>query len=114
MPDAENPVRAEFWGDEITDLSFFDIDTQRRGEKAGEIRLSPSAEVIIEDRTALADKIENLAKGVRGKKLRRLRKHCFRRRTASGRAQCFQIPTSLFRFYMIKPKPYLIISTEIL
>lgn len=68
MPDAENPVRAEFWGDEITDLSFFDIDTQRRGEKAGEIRLSPSAEVIIEDRTALADKIENLAKGVRGKK----------------------------------------------
>ena len=27
MPDAENPVRAEFWGDEITDLSFFDIDT---------------------------------------------------------------------------------------
>ena len=68
MPDAENPVRAEFWGDEITDLSFFDIDTQRRGEKAGEIRLSPSAEVIIEDKTALADKIENFAKGVRGKK----------------------------------------------
>ena len=68
MPDAENPVRAEFWGDEITDLSFFDIDTQRRGEKAGEIRLSPSAEVIIEDRTVLADKIENLAKSVRGKK----------------------------------------------
>lgn len=68
MPDAENPVRAEFWGDEISDLSFFDIDTQRRGGKAGEIRLSPSAEVIIEDKTALADKIEQLAKSVRGKK----------------------------------------------
>lgn len=68
MPDAENPVRAEFWGDEISDLSFFDIDTQRRGGKAGEIRLSPSAEVIVEDKTALADKIEQLAKSVRGKK----------------------------------------------
>ena len=68
MPNAVNPVRAEFWGDEITDLSFFDIDTQRRGEKAGEIRLSPSAEVIIEDKTELADKIEKLAKSVRGKK----------------------------------------------
>ena len=68
MPNAENPVRAEFWGDEITDLSFFDIETQRRGEKAGEIRLSPSAEVIIEDKTVLADKIERLAKSVRGKK----------------------------------------------
>lgn len=68
MPDAENPVRAEFWGDEISDLSFFDIDTQRRGGKAGGIRLSPSAEVIIEDKTALADKIEQLAKSVRGKK----------------------------------------------
>ena len=67
MPDAENPIRAEFWGDEITDLSYFDIDSQRRGEKSGEIRLSPSAEIIIEDKNVLAEKLEKLAGSLRGK-----------------------------------------------
>ena len=67
MPNAEYPVRAEFWGDEITDLSFFDIETQRRFKKAGKIRLSPSTEIIIGDRNALADKILQLASSVRGK-----------------------------------------------
>ena len=57
MPDSDNPVRAEFWGDEITDLNYFDIETQRRIEKAEKIILTPSAEIIIEDKDALADKI---------------------------------------------------------
>ena len=67
MPDAEYPVRAEFWGDEIDDLSYFDIETQRRFKKAGEIRLTPSAELIIEDRQALADRIISRAKQLRGR-----------------------------------------------
>lgn len=67
MPDSENPVRAEFWGDEITDLSYFDVETQRRGEKAGKIKLSPSAEIIIEDKASLADKIVKAAGSLRGK-----------------------------------------------
>ena len=41
MPDSEYPVRAEFWGDEITDLSYFDLETQRRFKKAGKIKLTP-------------------------------------------------------------------------
>ena len=57
MPDSDNPVRAEFWGDEITDLNYFDIETQRRTEKADKIILTPSSEIIIEDKDALADKI---------------------------------------------------------
>ncbi len=57
MPDSDNPVRAEFWGDEITDLNYFDIDSQRRIEKAQRITLTPSAEIIIEDKDELADKI---------------------------------------------------------
>ena len=28
MPDSDYPVRAEFWGDEICDLSYFDLETQ--------------------------------------------------------------------------------------
>ena len=67
MPDAENPVRAEFWGDEILDLSYFDIESQRRFKKAGKIKLSPSAEIIIEDREALADKIIHKANLLRSK-----------------------------------------------
>ena len=57
MPDSEHPVRAEFWGDEITDLNYFDIETQRRIEKAERIILTPSAEIIIEDKDVLADRI---------------------------------------------------------
>lgn len=67
MPDSEHPVRAEFWGDEITDLSFFDIETQRRFKKAGKIKLSPSTEIIIDDREKLADTIVHKAKLLRSK-----------------------------------------------
>ncbi|WP_253289160.1 transcription-repair coupling factor [Lachnoclostridium sp. MSJ-17] len=67
MPDADYPVRAEFWGDEITDLSYFDIETQRRFKKAGTIHLTPSTEIIIEDREELAEKIVHKAGLLRGK-----------------------------------------------
>lgn len=67
MPDSEYPVRAEFWGDEITDLSYFDIESQRRFKKAGKIRLSPSVEILIDDKEALADKIIHKAGLLRGK-----------------------------------------------
>ena len=67
MPDSDYPVRCEFWGDEITDLSYFDIETQRRFKKADKITLSPSTEIVIEDRATLADKIEHKAKLLRSK-----------------------------------------------
>ena len=67
MPDAEHPVRAEFWGDEISDLSFFDLDTQRRFKKAGKVRLTPSAELVVGNRAELADRIDALAGKLRGK-----------------------------------------------
>ena len=67
MPDSEYPVRAEFLGDEITDLSYFDIETQRRFKKSGKIRLTPSTEIIIDDREALADKITHKAGLLRGR-----------------------------------------------
>ncbi len=57
MPDSENPVRVEFWGDEITDLHYFDIESQRRIEKIENVLLTPSTEIIIDDRIELADKI---------------------------------------------------------
>lgn len=67
MPDSDYPVRAEFWGDEITDLSYFNLETQRRFKKAGRIKLTPSTEIIIENKDELADKIIHKANLLRSK-----------------------------------------------
>ncbi|MBQ2688110.1 MAG: transcription-repair coupling factor [Clostridia bacterium] len=64
-PGFENPVRAEFWGDEIDSLSYFDIITQRRTESVEHVTLCPSSEVIISDREELAKKIEKKASYLR-------------------------------------------------
>ena len=77
MPDSKYPVRVEFWGDEITDLSYFDIESQRRFEKAGKIRLTPSTEIIIEDKDALADKIVHKASLLRGKNTAKAREKLY-------------------------------------
>ncbi len=66
MPDAENPVRAEFWGDEITALNYFDIETQRRIGETDDIILTPSVEIIIDDKDEVADRIQKKALRLRG------------------------------------------------
>ena len=38
MPDSDYPIRAEFWGDEITDLNYFDVETQRRTDKVEQVK----------------------------------------------------------------------------
>lgn len=67
MPDYDYPVRVEFWGDEITEINYFDIDTQRSFKKADKISLSPSTEIIIDNKTELADIIEHKANLLKGK-----------------------------------------------
>lgn len=78
MPDSENPVRAEFWGDEIDSLNYFDIETQRRTEPAEKIILSPSSEIIIEDKTSLAEKIEKKASLLRSKNAQKAKEILYR------------------------------------
>ncbi len=67
-PDSPAPIRAEFWGDEIDSLNFFDITTQRRGEPVEEITLAPSSEIFISDREDLAKAIEKKASLLRAEK----------------------------------------------
>ncbi len=67
MPDGKNPVRVELWGDEITDINYFELETQRRYEKADEIILTPSTEILVEDNEELADKIMKKASYLKGK-----------------------------------------------
>ncbi len=66
-PDSPNPVRADFWGDTVDSLQYFDIDSQRSIEPVEEINLLPAAELIINDRPSLAGKLRSLAKSLRGK-----------------------------------------------
>ncbi len=67
-PDSEQPIRTEFWGDTIDSMAYFDIITQRRGENAEEIRITPATEIIFENDLDFAEKIEELAASLKGKK----------------------------------------------
>lgn len=65
-PDRERPLRMELWGDEIDTIAEFDILSQRRTDTVDSIRITPSCEIFTHGRDDLADKIEALAKKVRG------------------------------------------------
>ena len=67
------PVRIEFWGDEIDTISYFDIITQRRTTPAEKIFLAPVTEVLIDDPEALADKLTALKKGLKTKNADKVR-----------------------------------------
>ncbi len=66
-PGSPTPVRVEFWGDEIDTLAHFDPETQRRTENLPQVRVTPSNEALISDRKALARRIRDHAKSLRGK-----------------------------------------------
>ncbi len=66
-PDAAQPARLEFWGDEIDTISLFDVETQRRTETIEELLLAPAVEALAGDPAALAEKIRRLAASLRGK-----------------------------------------------
>ncbi len=71
---ADKPVRIELWGDEIDSISEFETDTQRRTDSLEKIEISPASEVLYNSEE-LADKIEALAKKVRGKRMELVREH---------------------------------------
>ncbi len=71
---ADKPVRIELWGDEIDSISEFDTDSQRRTDSLESISISPASEILY-DGNELADKIEALAKKVRGKHMDKVREH---------------------------------------
>lgn len=78
MPDSDNPIRVELWGDEVDTLNYFDIETQRRTDYIEEVSLTPSAEIMIENKNALADKIEHKAQLLKGKNAPKARELLYR------------------------------------
>lgn len=67
MPECDNPVRVELWGDEVDTLNYFDAETQRRTDYVESISLTPSAEILVKDPKQLAEKIEHKAQLLNGK-----------------------------------------------
>ena len=45
-PGTDRPVRAEFWGDEVDTMGWFDPETQRRIENVDRVTLLPAAEAL--------------------------------------------------------------------
>lgn len=45
-PAADHPIRAEFFGDELDTMGFFDITTQRRTEDVQQLRVLPVSETL--------------------------------------------------------------------
>ena len=46
----DNPVRIEFWGDEIVDIRYFDRETQRSIEKIKSVNIYPMYKFVLEDK----------------------------------------------------------------
>ena len=46
---AQNPVRIEFWGDEVTDIRSFAVADQRTIEEVRSVELHPARQLLIDD-----------------------------------------------------------------
>lgn len=69
-PFLDEPVRIELWGDTVDTISSFDIYTQRRNKSLDSVSITPANEVLFESNNALADKIEAVAKSLKGKAIK--------------------------------------------
>ncbi|MCI8360622.1 MAG: transcription-repair coupling factor [Clostridiales bacterium] len=68
-PDLPQPIRVEFWGDEIDSLAAFEVESQRRLDSLKQVRVAPAAEVLFDSEEDLAGKIEAFLRKKRRKPL---------------------------------------------
>ena len=61
VPASKNPVRIEFWDDEIDTVCEFDVATQRRMDTLQSVTVAPAREVLFESNEVLLEKIQAFA-----------------------------------------------------
>ena len=66
-PKESNPVRIEYWGDEIDTISYFELDSQRRTDSVETIAVTPAREVLFEE-GELIEKLSALIKSLGARK----------------------------------------------
>ena len=66
-PHMSDPVRIEFWDEDIDTMSTFKTDTQRRFEPIDSFKITPAREVLFDDKKQLAKLLEEKADTLKGK-----------------------------------------------
>ncbi len=66
-PSAATPYRIELWGDSVDSIAEFDTESQRRTHSLERVRISPASETLFDGTEVLCEKIEAVAKKLRGK-----------------------------------------------
>ncbi len=74
-PQSPAPVRIEYWGDDVDSISYFSVDTQRRGDPVETLRISPAREVLFDSPEQLGSLLEACKKGLKGKAAPLVRRH---------------------------------------
>lgn len=72
---SEQPIRVEFWDDEIDSMNYFDIESQRKTDIADEAEIIPATEILFGSQEELKEKILNFSAAVRGKNVTNIRNH---------------------------------------
>ncbi len=66
-PKESNPVRIEYWGDDIDTMSYFELDSQRRTDPLDRLEIAPANEVIFAE-GELEQKLSGFIKGLGNRK----------------------------------------------
>ena len=74
-PQAEAPIRIEFWDEEIDSISTFLVDTQRRVDALEEVWITPAREALFDSEEGLIALLKNARKTIRGKNAAKVREN---------------------------------------
>ena len=74
-PDRTDPVRIEFWDDEIDMMSSFQVDTQRRQDPVDKVTIPPAREVLFDSPQALIDLLNKQVEAQKGKTGLKVKEH---------------------------------------
>ncbi len=77
-PACEQPVRVEFFGDEVDTVYSFDVESQRRCDPMDEVKIFPADELNITDPNAIADRLHAIAASLRGNSSAAARERLFK------------------------------------
>ncbi len=66
-PQSANPIRIEFWGDEVDSVAAFDLETQRRTLEMESCRIAPAREILPGSKEALISVLKNAHAKLKGK-----------------------------------------------
>ncbi len=70
-----SPIRIELWGDTVDTISYFDILSQRRTDALDAVDIPPAREILYDSEKELADRLEDLASSLSGKRATLVREH---------------------------------------